>query len=125
MGLHFYSCTKPCLITGKYAFNQAIKPEFLKLGMIGLHTDPTVIIEYIGFFAVALNKLHKFLPIIYYKMVHKGHVIQLVLSWRHVGDVECPLIDEILGSQGVTIFLFKFIQSFGTDVEIIRSPVAE
>ncbi len=125
VGFNRYARTKSCLIAGKYTFDKPVKAKLFKPAVIGLQTDPAVIVKDAGLLSIAVDQLYQLFSVIHHKAVNKFHIIKLTFSRRHMGYVKFSLINKVLGNQTITVFLFKFSQCCRAYREIIGTPVTE
>ena len=123
MRFHLHSRAESGLIAGKDAFDQTVKTELLKMVMIRFQTHPAVVIEYVRLLSIAVHQFHQTLPEIHNKTIYKCHVIQLAPGRRHMGDMEFPLVDEVLRRQTVAVLRLKRCEHRRTDGKIIGAPV--
>ena len=125
VGRHIGPRAQAAFKTGENALDQAVKADGGKALAIGLQAHPAVIVEHISFFAVLVHDVHQHPGLFRHESLDEFHIIPLVGGGGHMGDLQFPLIDEILGGEGIAVCLLKGLQRGGADGEIVAAPIGE
>ena len=70
-----------------------------------------------------MHNVHQNLGLLRHESLNEVHIVPLVGRGRHVRDLQFPLVDEVLGGEGVAVLLFKRFQRSGGNGEIVAGPV--
>ena len=123
VGRHLRARAQAALEPGENALDQPVKADAGKALAVGLQAHPAVVVEHVGLLAVLMHDVHQRPGLFRHEGLDKVHVVPLVGGGGHMGHLQFPLVDKVLGGQGVAVLRFKGPERRGGHGEIVAGPV--
>ena len=111
------------LVAGEHAFDEAVESELMEPPVVRFDPDPAVVVEDVGFLAVAVHDVDQLAPERDHEVVDERHPVGFAFRAWHVRHVKLAPVHEILGRQAVAVPFRKLVQSLRADREIVGRPV--
>ena len=125
MGLNFGKRAQAALEAGEHALYEPVEAYGREILAAGLHAHPAVVVKHVGLFAVGMDDVHQRPGFFRHETLDEVHIVLLRPGRRAVGSLKQAFVYEILGGQGVAVFLLKRLERGGAHGKVVAGPVHE